>query len=68
MQIKIHTEYITLGQFLKLAGLIDTGGQARDFIAVNSIMVNGEAAAQRGKKIYAGDVIQVNKAVFKITR
>lgn len=68
MQIKIHTEYITLGQLLKLAGLIDTGGQAKNFLAGNLISVNGEATAQRGKKIYAGDVIQVNKAVFKITR
>jgi S4 domain protein YaaA len=68
MQIKIHTEYITLGQFLKFAGLIDTGGQAKDFLAANLIAVNGEATAQRGKKIHAGDVIQVNEAVFKITR
>ncbi|MDD4657512.1 MAG: S4 domain-containing protein YaaA [Eubacteriales bacterium] len=68
MQIKIHTEYITLGQFLKFAGLIDTGGQAKDFLAANLISVNGEATAQRGKKIHAGDVIQVNEAVFKITR
>lgn len=68
MQIKIHTEYITLGQFLKFAGLIDTGGQAKDFLAANLISVNGEATEQRGKKIHAGDVIQVNEAVFKITR
>lgn len=68
MQIKIHTEYITLGQFLKFAGLIDTSGQAKDFLAANLISVNGEATAQRGKKIHAGDVIQVNEAVFKITR
>jgi ribosome-associated protein len=68
MQIKIKTDYITLGQFLKFAGLIDTGGLAKDFIAVNSIKVNGAATEQRGKKIYAGDVVQVNKTVFTITR
>jgi len=68
MQIKIKTDYITLGQFLKFAGLIDTGGQAKDYIAMNSIKINGLAVMQRGKKIHAGDVVQVNKTVFTITR
>ena len=68
MQIKIYTGYITLGQLLKFAGLIDTGGQVKEFIAGNSILINGVATEQRGKKIYAGDVVQVNKTVFTITR
>lgn len=68
MQIKIKTDYITLGQFLKFAGIIDTGGQAKDFMTVNSIKVNGAVVEQRGKKIHAGDVVQVNKTVFTIIR
>lgn len=66
--LKIYTEYITLSQLLKLAGLISTGGQAKSFIAHNSIQVNGQAVHQRGKKIYPGDVVQVNNNEYMVTR
>jgi ribosome-associated protein len=68
MLLKINTEHITLSQFLKLVGLIGTGGQAKDFIAQNPILVNGLVAEQRGKKLFPGDVVQVNKKVFTVTR
>ena len=66
MDIKINTEYITLGQFLKHAGVIDTGGQAKDFIANNEIEVNGILTAQRGKKLFAGDILKVHDSEFTI--
>jgi len=68
MIVKIHTQYITLGQFLKLVGLISTGGQARKFIEDNKILVNGAAAQQRGKKIHPGDLVIVNKNEYTVTR
>jgi len=58
-QVTITTEYIPLGQFLKLAEIIDTGGQAKFFLAETYIEVNGEAENRRGKKLYNGDTVYV---------
>ena len=58
-QVHIHTEYITLGQFLKLADCISTGGQAKMFLQETPIRVNNEPENRRGKKLVAGDVVDV---------
>ncbi|WJH36229.1 S4 domain-containing protein YaaA [Paenibacillus aurantius] len=57
--IAIHTEYITLGQFLKLADCISTGGQAKAFLQDAVIQVNGEPENRRGRKLVAGDQVNV---------
>lgn len=57
----IETDYITLGQFIKLAGIIDTGGQAKDYLAEAEILVNGEKENRRGKKLYPKDIVQVDE-------
>ncbi len=54
---KITTEYITLQQFLKFAGIASTGGEAKIMILENSITVNGEKENRRGRKLYPGDVV-----------
>ena len=56
--IKIRDEYIKLGQALKLAGLVESGVDAKIEIQEGNVIVNGEVALQRGKKIHAGDVIE----------
>ena len=56
--IKIKDEYIKLGQALKLAGLVDSGVDAKIEIQEGFVKVNGEVEVQRGKKIYVGDVIE----------
>ncbi|WP_125709948.1 MULTISPECIES: S4 domain-containing protein YaaA [Lacticaseibacillus] len=53
--VEISTEYITLGQLLKDAGIIDSGGQAKWFLAENRVLVNGEEDSRRGRKLRAGD-------------
>ena len=58
--IKIRDEYIKLGQALKLAGLVESGVDAKIEIQEGSVKVNGEVILQRGKKIYTGDVIEFN--------
>ncbi|MFS0725114.1 S4 domain-containing protein YaaA [Paenibacillus sp. 1P07SE] len=58
-EIQISTEYIALGQFLKLAECIDTGGQAKFFLQEHEIIINGEADNRRGRKLYPGDKIEV---------
>ncbi|XJZ27335.1 S4 domain-containing protein YaaA [Bacillota bacterium Lsc_1132] len=59
VKIKVDTEYITLGQFLKLADVIQTGGMAKWFLSENKILINGEQDQRRGRKLYAGDRVQI---------
>ena len=53
--IIIQTEYIKLDSFLKLAGLADTGGQAKAAVQAGLVKVNGEVCQMRGKKLRPGD-------------
>lgn len=59
MDVKISTEYITLGQFLKFSGIIDSGAYAKIFLQENEIYVNGELESRRGRKLYPGYKIKV---------
>ncbi|MEK8128936.1 S4 domain-containing protein YaaA [Paenibacillus filicis] len=58
--ISIRTDYITLGQFLKLSDCISTGGQAKSFLQETRISVNGEAENRRGRKLVVGDRVAVD--------
>lgn len=61
--------FITLGQFLKYVGLIQTGGEAKYFLAEHEIFVNDEHENRRGKKLYEGDQIKiVDSGDFMINR
>ena len=64
--IKIRDEYIKLGQALKLAGLVESGVEAKIEIQEGCVKVNGEVEYQRGKKIHAGDVIEFNGQQIKV--
>ncbi|WP_117167983.1 S4 domain-containing protein YaaA [Paraliobacillus sediminis] len=57
--IAIHTTYIPLGQFLKLAGVIDTGGMVKPFLADYDVFINDEQDQRRGRKLYPGDQISI---------
>ena len=65
-EIKIYTEYVTLGQFLKLADIIQTGGEAKFFLSENRIIVNGEEDNRRGRKLRDGDIVEVLGKNYKI--
>ena len=53
--VTITTEYIKLQDLLKLANLVETGGEAKERIQAGEVQVNGEPCTQRGKKIRPGD-------------
>lgn len=66
--IAIRDEYITLGQFLKLADCISTGGQAKFFLQETEIRINGEPDNRRGRKLVPGDKVVVEGCgEFQIT-
>ncbi|WP_280826413.1 RNA-binding S4 domain-containing protein [Mycobacterium sp. OTB74] len=55
--VPIRDESIRLGQFLKLAGLIDSGADAKSVIGDGLVRVNGEVETRRGRQLRAGDVV-----------
>lgn len=65
--VKINTEFITLGQLLKMENLISSGGEAKYFLANNDVYVNGELDNRRGRKLYPDMVIKIanNEYVIK---
>ena len=67
MDVKIKSEYITLGQFIKYVGIISNGAEAKMFLATNEAYVNDELDTRRGRKLYPNDVIKINNQVFRIT-
>lgn len=56
--IKIKDDFIKLGQALKMAGLVDSGVDAKFAILDGLVKVNGVVEKQRGKKLRPGDVIE----------
>ncbi|MED1202702.1 S4 domain-containing protein YaaA [Heyndrickxia acidicola] len=67
-KIKINSEIITLGQFLKLADLIQSGGMAKWFLSEYEVYVNGEQDQRRGRKLTIGDKIEIDGfGVFEIS-
>jgi len=55
----IDTEFITLSQFLKLADIIQSGGQAKFYLKENILFVNDEKEERRGKKLFINDIIRI---------
>lgn len=67
--VEIDTEYITLGQLLKMVDVIQTGGQAKYFLQENPVFVNDQPEQRRGRKIYPEDRVTIEGVgEFKITR
>jgi len=58
-EIDIHTDTITLSQFLKWASIAQTGGEAKLLIQQGLVFVNGKLQTQRGKKLKEDDMVQV---------
>ena len=55
--IQISDEFIKLGQAMKLAGLVESGVEAKEVIQEGLVMVNGETDTRRGRKLYGGDIV-----------
>lgn len=64
--IFIDTEFIKLQDLLKLAGLVETGGQAKILIQDGYVTVNGEICTMRGKKIRNGDIVTLDDDTLEV--
>lgn len=65
-QIPIRGETIRLGQLLKLADLVDSGGEARDLLEHEVVLVNGERETRRGRQLHPGDTVNAIDTVLEI--
>lgn len=59
-EVAIRGDVIRLGQLLKLAGIADSGGEARTLLEEGVVCVNGEAEQRRGRQLRSGDVVEVD--------
>ena len=57
--VAIRGGMIRLGQLLKLAGVVDTGGELKMLLAETDVLVNGELEDRRGRQLHDGDVVTV---------
>jgi ribosome-associated protein len=57
--LEIRDGEIRLGQFLKLAALVDSGGDARRLLETGEVTVNGQPEGRRGRRLVPGDVVTV---------
>ena len=60
-KIKINTEFIKLNQLLKWMNVVESGGVANHFITEGLVKVNGETELRKGRKIHAGDMVEVEQ-------
>jgi ribosome-associated protein len=65
-EVKIRGEMIRLGQLLKLAGLIDAGGEAAAYLDSHRVLVNGEPEGRRGRQLHQGDEVAVGETTIRI--
>ena len=66
--IAIKDEFIKLGQALKLAGLCESGVEAKEVIQEGLVLVNGEIDTRRGRKLYEGDLVEFDGIQIKIEK
>ncbi|HMM22580.1 MAG TPA: RNA-binding S4 domain-containing protein [Selenomonadales bacterium] len=66
--VAITAEPIQLDQFLKLAGIVDTGGQVKKLIEDGLIRINDQPATERRKKLHHGDTVEIKgTGIWKVT-
>ena len=59
-KIKITTPFIKLDQFLKFAGIVEMGADAKILVQEGYVKVNGETETRRGKKLVIGDKVFID--------
>jgi ribosome-associated protein len=64
--VPIRGEMIRLGQLLKLVGVIDSGSEAKAFLAVEPVSVNEEPESRRGRQLHPGDTVRVGEQQLRL--
>jgi ribosome-associated protein len=65
-EVPIRDESIRLGQFLKLADMVDAGSDAKPLLADGLVSVNGEVEVRRGRQLVKGDVVTLGDVSARV--
>jgi ribosome-associated protein len=65
--VAVREEPIRLGQFLKLAGLVASGSEAKVALGAGMIEVNGTEERRRGRQLRRGDEVRCDEQVVVVT-
>ncbi|KZX22461.1 RNA-binding S4 domain-containing protein [Rathayibacter tanaceti] len=65
-EVPIGGETIRLGQFLKFAGIVDSGGEVKEAVAEGCVTVNGVVDRRRGRQLVVGDVVGFGGRRFSV--
>lgn len=65
-EITIRGDMIRLGQLLKLASIVGSGGDAKAMLAAGLVTVNGDPEERRGRQLHDGDVVDADGEVVRI--
>ena len=66
LDLSIREDTIRLGQLLKLSGLAESGGHARELVQDGEVRVNGEVDTRRGRQLHRGDLVEVGDESVRI--
>lgn len=66
-EVPIRDQTIRLGQFLKLAAMVESGSEAKDAVAFGAVTVNDEPETRRGRQLVVGDRVQLGDDVVRVT-
>ena len=66
-EVPIRGHTIRLGQLLKLAGIVDSGAEARELLATERVLVNGEPESRRGRQLHPGDEVEAGDQTLRVT-
>lgn len=66
VEIAIRDEMIRLGQLLKLTGVVEDGGEAREAIERGEVSVDGVVETRRGRQLHAGDIVEYAQQRFVV--
>jgi len=58
---------IRLGQLLKAAGLVESGGEAKTVLGEGMVSVNGEVETRRGRQLHPGDEVRLGEESVRLT-
>ena len=67
MDVEVGERGIRLGQLLKLADLVETGGAARGLLESGEVRVNGEVETRRGRQLGVGDIVECGEERVTLT-
>ncbi len=66
-EVPIKDESIRLGQFLKLANLVDSGADAKEPLLQGLVKVNGEVETRRGRQLRVGDLVELGAGAARVS-